>query len=157
MMNNEGYNTIGIDGHLDWKRIRKLFIIGLVAGIMVFIGDWLLGYGVADETLTGNERMLSAYLGLSDTRIFWSAFLGLIGIPLEGLCYFGIYRLMAERAPRLAHSFRSGVFGYLIFGACGVHVPCWIFDFRCLRCSCAVSGCRICIQSSDGSKPGEGV
>lgn len=124
MMNNEGYNTIGIDGNLDWKRIRKLFIIGLVAGIMVFIGDWLLGYGVADETLTGNERMLSAYLGLSDTRIFWSAFLGLIGIPLEGLCYFGIYRLMAERAPRLAHSFRSGVFGYLIFGACGVHVPC---------------------------------
>ena len=56
MMNNEGYNTIGIDGNLDWKRIRKLFIIGLVAGIMVFIGDWLLGYGVADETLTGNKR-----------------------------------------------------------------------------------------------------
>ena len=124
LMNNEGYNTIGIDGNLDWKRIRKLFIIGLIAGVMVFIGDWLFGYGVADETLTGNERMLSAYLGLSDTRIFWSAFLGLIGIPLEGLCFFGIYRLMAERAPRLAHSFRSGVFGYLIFGACGVHVPC---------------------------------
>ena len=123
-MVHEGYNTIGIDGNLDWKRIRKLFVIGLAAGIMVFIGDWLLGYGVADETLTGNEKILSAYLGLSDTRIFWSAFLGLIGIPLEGLCYFGIYRLMADRAPGLAHSFRSGVFGYLIFGACGVHVPC---------------------------------
>lgn len=123
-MNNEGYNTIGIDGKLDWKRIRKLFLIGLFAGIMVFVGDWLLGYGVADETLTGNEKMLSAYLGLSDTRIFWSAFLGLIGIPLEGLCYFGIYRLMADSSPRLAHTFRSGIFGYLIFGACGVHVPC---------------------------------
>ena len=85
MIKNEGYNTIGIDGNLDWKRIRKLFVIGLIAGIMVFIGDWLLGYGVADETLTGNERILSAYLGLSDTRIFWSAFLGLIGIPSEWL------------------------------------------------------------------------
>ena len=123
-MGNTGYNTIGIDGNLDWKRIRKLFIIGLVAGIMVFIGDWLLGYGVSDESLSGNERILSAYLGLSDTRIFWSAFLGLIGIPLEGLSYFGIYRLIADRAPGLAHTFRSGVFGYLIFGACGVHVPC---------------------------------
>jgi len=123
-MKNEGYNTIGIDGKLDWKRIRRLFVIGLFAGIMVFVGDWLLGYGVADETLTGNEKILSAYLGLSDARIFWSAFLGLIGIPLEGLCYFGIYRLMADSSPRLAHTFRSGIFGYLIFGACGVHVPC---------------------------------
>ena len=123
-MTKEGYNTIGIDGKLDWDRIRKLFIIGLIAGVLVFIGDWLLGYGIADETLTGNEKILSAYLGLSDARMFWSALLGLIGIPLEGLCYFGIYRLMAERAPGLAHTFRSGVFGYLIFGACGVHVPC---------------------------------
>ena len=124
MTTNAGFNTIGIDGNLDWKRIRKLFVIGLIASVMVFIGDWLLGYGVADETLTGNERILSAYLGLSDTRIFWSAFLGLIGIPLEGLCYFGIYRLIADRSPELAHSFRSGIFGYLMFGACGVHVPC---------------------------------
>lgn len=123
-MRSMEYNTIGIDGALDWKRIRKLLMIGLFAGILVFIGDWMLGYGVSDETLTGHERMLSAYLGLSETKIFWSAFLGLIGIPLEGLCYFGIYRLIAPRAPDLAHSFRSGVFGYLIFGACGVHVPC---------------------------------
>lgn len=61
---------------------------------------------------------------LSDTTLFVSALLGLIGIPLEGLCYFGIYRLMAERSPHYAHMYRSGIFGYLIFGGCGVHVPC---------------------------------
>ena len=124
MKGTAAYNTIGIDGELDWPRIRKLFTIGLIAGMMVFVGDWLLGYGEGDAALTGLEGFLSAYLGLSDARIFWSALLGLIGIPLEGLCYFGIYRLMAARAPKLAHTFRSGVLGYLIFGACGVHVPC---------------------------------
>ncbi len=47
------------------------------------------------NSLSGIERMLSFYGSLSDVRIFWSSLLGLIGIPLEGLCYFGIYRLMA--------------------------------------------------------------
>ena len=118
------YNDIGIDSKLDWKRISKLFRIGLFAGILALIGDILLGWGVPDESLSGMERELSAYITLSDTRIFWSAFLGLIGITLEGLSYFGVYRLMAEKSPKHAHAYRSGIIGYLIFGACGVHVPC---------------------------------
>ena len=118
------YDNIGIDSNLDWKRIRKLFIIGLFAGIMVLVGDMLLGWGVEDRNLTGMERMLSPYLKLSDTRIFWSAMLGFIGIPLEGLCYFGIYRLIANKSQKLAHAYRSGIFGYLAFGGSGVHVPC---------------------------------
>ena len=122
IMNN--YNDIGIDSKLDWKCIRKLFIIGLLGGCMTFIGDWLLGYGVCDESLTGLEKKLSQYLILSDDKLFWSAFLGLIGISLEGLCYFGIYRLIASGSQKHAHIFRSGVFGYMLFAACGVHVPC---------------------------------
>lgn len=118
------YNNIGIDNTLDWKRIRKLFLIGLLGGCMTFIGDWLLGYGVYDESLTGLEKKLSQYLVLSDGKLFWSAFLGLIGISLEGLCYFGIYRLIASGSRKHAHIFRSGVFGYMLFAACGVHVPC---------------------------------
>ena len=118
------YNDIGIDSKLDWERITKLLRIGLIAGIMVLVGDMLLGWGVSGESLSGMEKELSAYLTLSDTRIFWSSVLGMIGIPLEGLSYFGIYRLMAERSPKHAHIYRSGILGYLIFGACGVHVPC---------------------------------
>lgn len=90
------YNDIGIDSTLDWNRIRMLFIIGLTGGCMTFVGDWLLGYGVYDESLTGPEKKLSQYLVLSDGKLFWSAFLGLIGISLEGLCYFSIYRLIAS-------------------------------------------------------------
>lgn len=118
------YDEMGIDKRIDWPRIRKLFVIGLAAGCMVFVGDMLLGCGVEDPTLTGFARTLSPYLTLSDGRIFWSAMLGLIGIPLEGLCYFGIYRLMVQKAPGHAHAYRSGILGYLIFGGCGVHVPC---------------------------------
>ena len=116
------YNDIGISRQLDWDRIRKLFVIGLIGGCMTFAGDWLLGYGVCDDSLTGLERKLSQFLTLPDHKIFWSAFLGLIGISLEGLCYFGIYRLIASE--KYAHIFRSGVFGYMLFAACGVHVPC---------------------------------
>ena len=79
------FNDIGIDSRLDWHRIRKLFVIGLFGGCMTFVGDWLLGYGVCDESLNGLERKLSQYLVLSDGKLFWSAFLGLIGISLEGL------------------------------------------------------------------------
>lgn len=118
------FNDIGIDSRLDWPRIRKLLTIGLAASLMVFIADMLLGYGTDEQALPGIEGMLHVYLQLSDARIFWSSFLGFIGIPLEGLCYFGIYRLMAERSPKHAHAYRSGIIGYVAFGGCGVHVPC---------------------------------
>ena len=50
------YNDIGIDSKLDWKRISKLLEIGLIAGMIVLISDMLLGWGVADESLSGIER-----------------------------------------------------------------------------------------------------
>lgn len=84
------YNDIGIDSKTDWTRIRKLLIIGLIAGCMVFAGDMILGYGLYDDTLTGLERTLSSKITKTDTQLFWAALLGFIGIPLEGLSYFGI-------------------------------------------------------------------
>lgn len=118
------YNDIGIDSTVDWARIRKLLIIGLIAGCMGFAGDMILGYGVYNDNLIGLEKTLSAKITKTDTQLFWAAFLGFIGIPLEGLSYFGIYRLMAERSPKHAHAYRSGILGILMFGGCGVHVPC---------------------------------
>ncbi|MDO4649738.1 MAG: hypothetical protein Q4B26_13930 [Eubacteriales bacterium] len=121
---DHNFNRIGIEDALDWKRIRKLFIIGFVAALMVLVGDMLLGYGVDDETLSGLERSFSRFIARSDRTLFWSSLLGVIGIPLECLCYFGIYRLMTEHSPGHAHAFRSGIIGCLIFGGCGVHMPC---------------------------------
>lgn len=117
----DNFNDIGISRELDWKRIKKLLSIGLFASVIHFIGDMILGWGIEDETLTGLTRMISAYTSASDGGIFASALLGLIGMTLEGLCFFGIYRLFYEQ--KYAHCYRSGIFGYLIFGACGFHVP----------------------------------
>ncbi len=117
------YNDIGISRRLDWPRIQHLFRLGLFSALLTLIGDLMLGWGTEDETLSDIARMLSAYTAASDGRIFAAAMLGLFGITLEGLCYFGVYRLFAERAPREAHTYRAGIFGYVIFGGCGFHLP----------------------------------
>ena len=109
---------------LDWKRIRHLMKLGIFASLMVLVGDMLLGWGVHDPGKPGMEGFLSMYLHLPDGTIFWSAFLGLIGIPLEALCYFAVYRLIRPYSEKQAHLYRSGILGILAFGGCGVHVPC---------------------------------
>lgn len=117
------FNDIGISKILDFKRIKKLLLIGVIASIMHLAGDFLLGFGVQDESKNGLMRMFSAYVGSSDGRIFAAALLGLIGMSLEGLSMFAIYRLMAQQSPSHTHRYRSGIFGYIMFGACGFHVP----------------------------------
>lgn len=125
-MKNEknSFNHIGISSGLDMPRIRHLMKIGLFAGIMVLVGDMLLGYGASDTVVSGIPATFARYLTVSDGRIFWSAILGLIGIPLECLCYFAIYRLIVQKSETYAHTYRAGILGCLIFGGCGVHVPC---------------------------------
>ncbi len=117
------FNDIGISHQLDWSRIEHLFRVGLFGALLTLIGDMILGWGVEDETLDGLARMLSAYTGTTDGGILAAALLGLFGIAIEGLSYFGVYRLMADRSPQSAHNYRTGIFGYLIFGGCGFHVP----------------------------------
>ena len=117
------FNDIGIARQLDMPRIQKLLSIGLFASVLHFSGDMILGWGVEDETLTGILRMVSAYTGTSDGGICAAALLGLCGMVLEGLAYFGIYRMIVPYAPQYAHSYRAGIFGYLMFGACGFHMP----------------------------------
>ncbi len=117
------FNDIGISRQLDIPRIKKLLSIGLFASVLHFAGDMILGLGMEDEKLTGILRMISAYTGTSDSGIFTAALLGLIGMVLEGLSYFGIYRMIVPYSPKCAHSYRAGIFGYLMFGACGYHVP----------------------------------
>ena len=68
---------------------------------MVLAGDMLLGWGVHDASKSGMEGFLSMYLHLPDSTIFRSSFLGMIGIPLEVLCYFAVYRLIKARTVRM--------------------------------------------------------
>lgn len=117
------YNHIGISHEFEKDRIAHLFKIGIIAAVMVLIGDMILGWGTADVSLSGMDQYFSRYLTVSDARIVWSAVLGLIGIPLECLSYFGIYRCIAVKSEKYAHRYRSGILGMLAFGAF-VHVVC---------------------------------
>ena len=117
------FNDIGISRELDWPRIKKLLTIGLFASVLHLAGDLILGWGVEDDALEGVLQMLSAYTSTSDSGLFAAALLGLFGVVLEGLACFGVYRLMTAKSPKYAHRYRSGIFGYLMFCACGFHVP----------------------------------
>jgi len=118
-----GYNNIGISNELDVGRISHLYRLGIFAALMVLAGDLILGWGVTDDSLSGIDQYFSRYLTVSDGRILASSLLGLIGIPVECLCYFGIYRVIANRSEKLAHIYRSGILGMLAFGSF-VHVVC---------------------------------
>ena len=120
------YNDIGIDNTLDWNRIMHLLKIGILAALMVLAGDMLLGWGVSDPAVTELPAMFTRYLSVSDSRIFASALLGLIGIPIESLCWFAIYRMIRPFSSKDAHAYRTGIIGCLAFGGCGVHVPCCV-------------------------------
>lgn len=123
-------NDIGISSELDAARVEHLFKIGIFAALIVLAGDMLLGFGVSEPGTTGLEANFSRYMTVPDWRIFWSATLGLIGIPLECLCYFGVYRLMAQKSQKHAHAYRAGIFGAMILGAL-VHVVCCAAAYFC--------------------------
>ena len=108
----------------DWPRIEHLLKVGIFAAVLVLIGDMLLGWGTSDPNVTELPPIFSRYLSVPDGRIFASALLGLIGIPIECLCWFAVYRMIQPYSEKDAHAFRAGIIGCLAFGGCGVHVPC---------------------------------
>ena len=121
-------NTIGIDHNLDRKRIRKLLVIGLAASVITGIGDFLLGY--AEETPAVNlaASVMSSAPNLSDAQMIAGGLLGFFGIFLEGLAFFAVYRLMADAAPKYAHIYRSGIFGYIWLAPVGCHLNMGILN-----------------------------
>ena len=115
-------NTIGIYHNLDRARIKKLLTIGLFASVLTGIGDFLLGYAQS----TGGGSLATAVLAsapnLTDGQMIAGSLLGFFGIFLEGLSYFAVYRLMADAAPRYAHLYRAGIFGYIWLAPVGCHM-----------------------------------
>jgi len=108
----------------DWDRIAHLFKLGIIASLLALIGgDMLLGWGTADLSLTGMAQYFSRYRDVSDARIFGAATLGMIGITIESMCFFGVYRVIAAKSDRYAHAYRAGLIGMLIFGPF-CHVMC---------------------------------
>ena len=107
----------------DMNRAAHLFKLGIIASLIALAGDMVLGWGVPDESLTGLEQYFSRYLTVSDARIVWASVLGLIGITVETLCYFGVYRIIRIKSEKYAHIYRAGLIGMTAFGPF-THVMC---------------------------------
>ena len=115
-------NTIGIDHNLDRARIRKLLMIGLFASVLTGIGDFLLGYAESTAGSSLATSVMASAPNLTDWQMITGSLLGFFGIFLEGLSCFAVYRLMADAAPKYAHLYRAGIFGYIWLAPVGCHL-----------------------------------
>ena len=121
-------NTIGIDHNLDRARIRKLLAIGLFASVLTGIGDFLLGYAESTAGSSLASSVMASAPNLTDWQMITGSLLGFFGIFLEGLSCFAIYRLMADAAPKYAHLYRAGIFGYIWLAPVGCHLNMGILN-----------------------------
>jgi hypothetical protein len=87
-------NGIKLEKAINWNKVKLLLKTGIVGAIIILIGDFLMGWGVKDMSLSGIEQQVSQYLTVSDSRMFWSSLLGLIGVPIACIGHFGIYKLL---------------------------------------------------------------
>ncbi len=121
-------STIGIDHNLDRPRIRKLLTIGLFAAVLTGIGDFLLGYGESTAGSSIATSVMASAPNLTDWQMIAGSLLGFFGIFLEGLACFAVYRLMADAAPKYAHLYRAGIFGYIWLAPVGCHLNMGILN-----------------------------
>ena len=121
-------NTIGIDHNLDRARIRKLLMIGLFASVLTGIGDFLLGYADSPAGSSLAASVMASAPNLTDWQMITGSLLGFFGIFLEGLSCFAVYRLMADAAPKYAHLYRAGIFGYIWLAPVGCHLNMGILN-----------------------------
>ena len=121
-------NTIGINHNLDRPRIRKLLMIGLFASVLTGIGDFLLGYGESTADSSIATSVMASAPNLADWQMIVGGLLGFFGIFLEGLACFAVYRLMADAAPKYAHLYRAGIFGYIWLAPVGCHLNMGILN-----------------------------
>ena len=115
-------NSIGINHNLDRARIRKLLMIGLFASVLTGIGDYLLGYADSPAGSSIATSVMASAPNLQDWQMIVGGLLGFFGIFLEGLACFAVYRLMADAAPKYAHLYRAGIFGYIWLAPVGCHM-----------------------------------
>ena len=121
-------NTIGINHNLDRARIRKLLMIGLFASVVTGIGDFLLGYAESTAGSSFAASVMASAPNLADRQMIAGGLLGFFGIFLEGLSCFAVYRLMADAAPKYAHLYRAGIFGYIWLAPVGCHLNVGILN-----------------------------
>ena len=81
---------------IDWERVTVLLGIAIVGAVITILGDFLMGWATKDMGLKGIERELSQFHSVSDDRMFMSAIVGLIGVPMGIAGHFAIYNTLPD-------------------------------------------------------------
>lgn len=110
-----------MNNKLDSKRVKKLLIFGILGTILGIVGDFIFGLNKYDSSLSFIARSFSLYENVSNARFIAGNLLGVIGVTLQTLCLFAIFRLINEKAQKLAHIYRSGIILLSIVGPFGGH------------------------------------
>ncbi|MDI9470605.1 MAG: hypothetical protein QM296_10405 [Bacillota bacterium] len=113
---------INIRTDIQWDKVSCLLKTGIAGALINLAGDMLAGWGVRDMSLPGIEGLVSHYLLLSDRRIFWSAMLGLVGVPVSAVGHIGVYKLLRPYSRKYARLCGVGIFAAFTFGGSGVHM-----------------------------------
>ncbi|WP_460484643.1 DUF6796 family protein [Capnocytophaga sp. HP1101] len=101
--------------------MKKALILGFIASLITFAGDMLLGYIQVENP---EKSLMNFSLSLPLPRILWGGFLGVIGIPLQCIGYWQIYKLMKDGSKTLSKLYKVGILGWLTMATCGVHLNC---------------------------------
>ena len=107
---------------IDWGKVSFLLKIGILGALINLVGDTLVSWGVRNTSLIGIEGQVFHYLSVSDSRIFWSAILGLIGAPVSVCGHLGIYKLIKPYSKKYAKFIIVGLIGCFALGGAGVHM-----------------------------------
>ena len=81
-----------------------------------------MGFGEEVETSGVAESVMANAVNMSDAQLIAGGLFGVIGLLLEGLACFAIYRLMADSSLKYAHIYRAGIIGYIWLAPVGCHM-----------------------------------
>jgi len=110
------------------REIKRLLLIGLTGALLTAVGDFLLAYGENQE-FTGITGVLMANApNLKDWQLIAGALLGMVGIFLEGIGFFAVYKLIKKRNYRYARIYRLAILAYIWLAPVGCHMNVGLFN-----------------------------
>lgn len=117
------------DEERENRYYRLGLLIGLAAALVTLAGDLLLGAVSLNDGDASRYRLMEYAIRISETRIIVGGFLGVIGIAAECIGFYQIYLLMRKNSPILSRLFQAGMYAYLAWACCGVHLNCSVLMF----------------------------
>ena len=102
------------ENDMTLKQYKTTLLLGVIGAVLTLIGDLMIGANPAGGSgISTGSPMLDAFADsamTSDLRLVLGGMLGMIGLPLEGVAYFGIGKfLLKERKGTMPILYQAAV------------------------------------------------